>query len=173
MVSAPGSEFMYYCLDKYDLRKKKVLNVGCGGKKDAYFFENIINIDLLDYSEITNFIKCDAEEMPFEDESFDVVILIDMLEHTKHPFKVLEEISRVLKKEGYLITVNTTRFKMHGDEIKGFEYPDYWRFNEAGIRLLLEENEIKVIEEIIWEDGDVRKVHTLGKKEGYKFTVFA
>jgi len=40
------------------------------------------------------------EELPFEDDEFDLVVLNFVLEHTVHPGKVLREINRVLKPNG-------------------------------------------------------------------------
>jgi 2-polyprenyl-3-methyl-5-hydroxy-6-metoxy-1,4-benzoquinol methylase len=48
----------------------------------------------------------DARKLPFEDESFDVVICLDVLEHIEEDFMVISEISRVLKSGGrFLISV--------------------------------------------------------------------
>lgn len=38
-----------------------------------------------------------GEELPFEDESIDLVIITNALDHTKEPLKVIREIKRVLK----------------------------------------------------------------------------
>lgn len=42
-------------------------------------------------------------ELPFEDESFDVVTMIAVLEHLEHPIEIMGEINRVLKPEGALV----------------------------------------------------------------------
>jgi len=48
----------------------------------------------------------DTRKLPFEDESFDVVICLDVIEHIEEDFMVIEEISRVLKCSGrFLISV--------------------------------------------------------------------
>lgn len=44
-----------------------------------------------------------AYELTHPDESFDVVFLLEVLEHLDYPEKALEEISRILKPSGYLI----------------------------------------------------------------------
>ncbi|MFA5994807.1 MAG: class I SAM-dependent methyltransferase [Parcubacteria group bacterium] len=53
------------------------------------------------------FDRVDALEMPFPDNSFDYVVLSHVLEHFSDPMPLLNEIKRVLKKEGKgrLITV--------------------------------------------------------------------
>jgi len=51
-------------------------------------------------------IWADARKLPFEDESFDVVICLDVLEHIEEDFIVISEISRILKSGGrFLISV--------------------------------------------------------------------
>jgi len=46
-----------------------------------------------------------AEELPFEDESFDTVVCTDVLEHLEHPERVVAEMRRVLKEDGELIVM--------------------------------------------------------------------
>jgi spore maturation protein CgeB/SAM-dependent methyltransferase len=45
----------------------------------------------------------DATDLPFPDESFDTVILGEILEHLVHPHRVLEQAKRVLRNEGRLV----------------------------------------------------------------------
>jgi len=45
----------------------------------------------------------DASNLMFKDESFDAVLLSEVLEHVPFPMKVLEEVRRILKKGGVLI----------------------------------------------------------------------
>lgn len=48
-------------------------------------------------------INCDASKMPFEDASFDVVVLMEVLSHLVEPEAVLKEIRRVLRPNGILM----------------------------------------------------------------------
>jgi len=87
------------------------LDVGCGRK-----WRGDVNMDLhvqptihdlsrttLPVHEIPNFIVADAHHLPFKDEAFSEVVCFHLLEHVKHPYKVLEEIHRVMEKGGSLI----------------------------------------------------------------------
>jgi ubiquinone/menaquinone biosynthesis C-methylase UbiE len=47
--------------------------------------------------------KCDIQNMPFENESFDVVICNHVLEHVPDDKKAMKEIQRILKPKGYAI----------------------------------------------------------------------
>ena len=44
----------------------------------------------------------DAEQLPFEDASFDAVIFLDLIEHLPHPARFLAECRRVLTSDGVL-----------------------------------------------------------------------
>ena len=48
------------------------------------------------------FLRGDAQKLPFEPESFDLVFSHNMLHHISHPERFLEEVKRVLKSDGAL-----------------------------------------------------------------------
>ena len=54
------------------------------------------------------FIQGDAHKLPFKKTIFDYVLAIETLKHLHDPSLVLSKISRVLKKNGYLIVVQDT-----------------------------------------------------------------
>ncbi len=100
------------------LRGNKVLEVGSGrGGGAAHLFRtyeprSLIGVDLsprnvklanrLEVPDALSFKQGDAENLPFEDESFDVVINVES-SHCYPDFKrFLEEVERVLKPGGYL-----------------------------------------------------------------------
>jgi len=49
------------------------------------------------------FLEMDATKMPFEDNEFDIVLSFGVMHHIGNWEKALEEISRVLKPQGFLI----------------------------------------------------------------------
>lgn len=55
------------------------------------------------YLEHTRKVDLDSERLPYKDESFDLVLISEVLEHVFFPEKVLREAHRVLKKGGYFI----------------------------------------------------------------------
>ncbi|HLC98683.1 MAG TPA: class I SAM-dependent methyltransferase [Candidatus Nanoarchaeia archaeon] len=50
-----------------------------------------------------NFIKADAQELPFDNGYFDLVISHSLMHHLKEPVKFLDEIKRVAKKDGAIL----------------------------------------------------------------------
>jgi len=54
---------------------------------------------------IDRFINCDAENIPFKDETFDVVMGSSIVHHFANPAKGISEIYRVLKKGGYYLSI--------------------------------------------------------------------
>lgn len=80
-----------------------------------------------------------VECLSLEDESISTVLTLDTLEHVENCFKALDEIFRVLKKDGIVIMSSVMDFPIH-------DYPsDYWRFTPEAFRLLLKKFPIKVI----------------------------
>lgn len=91
-----------------------VLDVACGGGflsnelSRAGF--NVTAIDLSeeslrvahdhDYTHKVKYEKVDAYHLPYENESFDVVTVMDFLEHVETPASIIKECSRVLKPGG-------------------------------------------------------------------------
>lgn len=49
------------------------------------------------------FLVADAHKLPFKSKSFDAVFALEVLEHVYEPVKVLQEIKRVLKNDGYAV----------------------------------------------------------------------
>jgi len=96
---------------------KKILDVGCAS---GWFLSNIsrqypkahcYGIDIYDkaitygkkkYPHIT-FKIADAHRLPFDKETFDLIISTESLEHVDNPKDVLLEMKRVLKKNGRVI----------------------------------------------------------------------
>ncbi len=68
-------------------------------------------------------------ELP--DEAVGTAICMDTLEHVEYPRKAIDELHRVLHKDGVLIISSVMNFPIHA-------YPyDYWRFTPEGFRSLL------------------------------------
>jgi glycosyltransferase involved in cell wall biosynthesis len=90
--------------DLIENKKAKIVDIGCnkGHMFDGWDRTNITSVDI-DLYDLPNFVRANAEELPFEDNSFDYACLLEIVEHTKNPIKVLSEARRVAKKT--IITV--------------------------------------------------------------------
>jgi len=78
----------------------------------------------------------DAHKLEFEDESFDAVFCLEVLEHVNNPKKVLLEFKRVLKKDGYavlLVPSDSILFKTLWFFWLNF-YPRGWVWRETHIQ---------------------------------------
>lgn len=117
----------------YELAEKDVLEVGSrnynGTVRHLFRGKRYLGIDMDDGPDVD--LVAIASDIPFEDESFDVVVTTEMLEHDPYFWLSMKEMSRVLRKDGYmLLTTRGIGFPYH-------EYPgDYWRFTEDAIRHL-------------------------------------
>lgn len=94
----------------------KVIEVGCGSARLSCFLASLgYNTTCMDFSENAlkvakknyyltknqgEFIVGDVQNMPFEDNTYDVVISTGLLEHFKDPQIVINEMTRILKPEG-------------------------------------------------------------------------
>lgn len=101
------------------IRYKKIIDVGCGDgglfdlvSKDSIYagvdisptqiaeFKKSLHLNLKNKPKL---VRADIMSLPFGDNSFDVAIACDVLEHVIDPTKAIREIKRVVKKEGFII----------------------------------------------------------------------
>lgn len=97
------------------LRGVNILDVGCGNGTFMHYFASApaLKITGLDISDAMlsknssdNLIKASAEDLPFKNNSFDLVFEANLLHHTKNPEKILQEMKRVTKTYMVLIEPN-------------------------------------------------------------------
>lgn len=94
----------------------KILDIGCGngnlftflpdGKYELFgidFSENMISEAKKNCKTKVSFIVADAEKLPFDDNTFDIVVCNASFHHYIHPNIVLEEMNRVLKIGGKVL----------------------------------------------------------------------
>lgn len=81
-------------------QQSTVLNIGSLSKDLSKLHPRIINLDISEYENID--VVGDAHCLPFRDNSIDIVLLKNVLEHIREPETALREIYRVLKPQGFL-----------------------------------------------------------------------
>jgi SAM-dependent methyltransferase len=123
------------------------LDIGSGNSPYKRYLnvEEYISIDKRDtnavsYKKNSNQIDADARDLPFEKEFADTIILNQVLEHIYEYEKVLDEIHRVLKKDGKFVISVPFIYHIHA------EPNDYFRFSEYGIKKLLRDKGFKIIQ---------------------------
>ena len=95
-----------------DKSKVKILNVGCGTGGTLGTLEKYGNVENIDVSDdAINFMKKSGYkvkkvkgiELPYKDNTFDLIAAFDVLEHIEHDKDALREWMRVLKPGGFVI----------------------------------------------------------------------
>jgi 2-polyprenyl-3-methyl-5-hydroxy-6-metoxy-1,4-benzoquinol methylase len=110
----------------------RVLHVGCGdGYLDPFLcsrFSLVVGVDI-NYPELRSakksnanqrveYLLVDGSTLPFESESFDEVVSIDVLEHAENDVELVGEMGRVLKQGGHLtMTVPNAQYPLTFDPI--------------------------------------------------------
>lgn len=133
----------------------KFLDVGCGTGETMSFIKNLSNkneiygIDTseraVEYSKDRGHkhtYKANALDLPFEDNFFDVILFLDVLEHIKDDKKAIKEAKRVLKDGGIIILTSpglNFLWSAH-DEGQGH----YRRYTRREIRTLAREAGLKL-----------------------------
>ena len=120
-------------LSRLSLEGKTVLDIGCGNGlytlRLAKLAEKVTGVDIAeeaiakarrnnaDLKGNAEFLKASAESLPFCDHSFDVMLLIEVLDHVPNHEKAVEEARRVLKEDCYLVVYVPNKlypFEVHG-----------------------------------------------------------
>ncbi|MBL7196574.1 MAG: class I SAM-dependent methyltransferase [Candidatus Omnitrophica bacterium] len=133
-----------------NLKNITVLDLGCGLKPYESLFKPYVSTYIGTDSKKTKGVDivCQAEKINLADQSCNVILALQMLEHSDDPLKVLKEIYRLLTKDGSAFITIPACFCYHpgirqyrpGVPITDIDYPDYWRWTEAGIKKVLREN---------------------------------
>ncbi|MCO4793891.1 MAG: 3-demethylubiquinone-9 3-O-methyltransferase [Bacteriovoracaceae bacterium] len=110
------TELIYKALRKENISTGSVLDIGCGGgwlcndlaKNGFKAFgvdtskSSLETAKKYDETNSVEYICSDAHKIPLEDNSIDVIFIMDFLEHVEDPLSILRESSRILKSEGLL-----------------------------------------------------------------------
>lgn len=134
-----------------------VLDIGSKDGKKAHFIINKGQFILSDICrrKISPFVLCDATNLPFKDDSFELITMLHVIEHIKNDKAALREIVRVLKKKGtaLIVTPNANRFtKIYSIMLKvikrsPYRYPmnidHVFEYGESEIKSLMKNSEIQ------------------------------
>jgi len=129
---------------KYALKyiSGKTLDLGAGSAKYRSIIEKksseYITFDMVEGDGID--VVGDVLNLSFKKESFDTVISTQVLEHVEQPWIMIDEIYRILKKDGICILTAPFLQPYHADP------NDYFRYTIEGINSLFKNQGFKIIE---------------------------
>ncbi|MEJ7692344.1 methyltransferase domain-containing protein [Daejeonella sp.] len=119
------------------LKDKKPLRILIlGGSVDGVGIKHLKEVlqkeDLLVETDVSygpnTTVICDAHEIPFADDSFDLIIAQAVLEHVLDPFLCVREMHRVIKNDGLIYAETPFMQQVHGGKY------DFLRFTHLGHR---------------------------------------
>lgn len=114
----------------------RLLDVGCGERPYEPFFAgrvaDYVGLDFVEtrYGDLVG----PAEALPVDDESFDVVLCTQVLEHCTDPARVVSELRRVTRAGGRVLA------STHGVQPYHPSPTDHWRWTHTGLELLFDTN---------------------------------
>ena len=107
----------------------KILNIGCGPGRSSEYLSQFGTVISIEYDAFCcefarektglEIINGSITELPFNEESFDLVCAFDVIEHVEHDEKAVSEMKRVAKKGGILLVTVPALMSLwsHHDEI--------------------------------------------------------
>ncbi len=121
----------------------KTLDVGCGNVLYGDLFPNRTTLDIEEREKVTVDIIGDAHDLSvFPQESFDIVLCTEVLEHLHTPTQAIAEFHRILQPGGTLLLTTRFVFPLHDTP------HDYYRYTKYGLQHLLRDFEdVEITEE--------------------------
>jgi len=147
------------------LKDKDFLEIGCGlGYFSLEASKRGFNVTAVDVGEnlvdITKrrvkkgeFIVCSASQLPFKNNSFDIVLCTEVIEHVENQVKAFDEMFRVLKKGGYLVLTTPNKlFKPLFDflsltKIRAYQGNEKWFYSNE-IRRIFRKKKADIVKEV-------------------------
>ena len=120
-----------------DFGRFRVLDIGCGKKPYfPYFAANVdeyVGVDI-DVDNPMADMLAPVEDLPVEDDSFEVVLCTQVLEHAGDPDQAVTELYRVTAPGGRVLA------STHGVQVYHPSPEDHWRWTHSGLELLFLRN---------------------------------
>ena len=130
----------------------RLLDVGCGNGFFTFYFDKICDAYGIDYSmkmlrinPVQNIFLMDANNLVFEDNSFDVVFANALLHHVKDIDKVIQEMVRVSKRNVIILDANRNHPLLFLFSLLVKEERKALKFLLANLRDRLSRNGLRVI----------------------------
>lgn len=148
-----GQVSSIYFLDRIfeDNNIERVLDLGCGKGDSVDYFRmknpkiEWFGLDIPSSPEVESrkrkdaiFVTFNGTDIPFKDGFFDIVYCNQVFEHVEKPRKLILEVARVLKKDGFLAGSTS--------HLEPFHSLSVCNFTPYGLNLLIKESPLKLIE---------------------------
>lgn len=115
-----------------------------------------------------NYIQTPGESLPFDDESFNLVACINVVDHAQSPTSILEEIHRVLKPGG-LLAFSVSTLSVLGEwkwKVDRRRRPDYWLYMahpHTYVWPRADQMLRDIFSEVLWHDRPSLRTHWAGR----------
>jgi SAM-dependent methyltransferase len=125
----------------------KLIDLGCGQVPLYASYRDLVTgnvcVDWANSSHKNQFLdaECDlTERLPFEAETFDTIILSDVLEHISRPDDLWSEMTRILAPGGHILLNVPFIYWLHE------EPHDYYRYTEFALRRFVTASGLELVE---------------------------
>jgi SAM-dependent methyltransferase len=119
-----------------DGQRLEIVDVGCGNRPYEELLRPVtasyVGVDWTQRPGVD--VVAPAEDLPFEDDSFDLLLSTQVLEHVEDPARVVAEAGRVLRPGGIALVSTHGVVNYHPNP------DDYWRWTHAGLARLLQQH---------------------------------
>jgi hypothetical protein len=153
MVHNSCSRWVERIVKAHGLRYRPTLEVGScnvNGAVRQFFDGEYLGIDLRAGEGVDRVM--DGEHLDLPDAAYQVVVCTEVLEHVVRPWKVIEEMVRVLVPNGYLI-LTARGFDERGCWEVHDHPADHWRYGQGILGILLVDNGLSPIEQVRDPEG--------------------
>ena len=151
-----GNKRFYQFLSSVDLEGKQILDIGCGDGSDLVNFEKMgafptgidpsekfVNSGKEKFPHMTILLG-KGEQLPFLEKTFDVIVSKYALQTSTNIPKILEEVARLLKPEGYFIFLSKHPLRQFLEKISTYKDKENINYFEQ-----------KIVDSFIYE----KKIH--------------
>jgi len=114
----------------------KTLEIGAKSKIYSQYFPDLTTLNIESGQGVDIVANAEDLEGVIKDESFDIILCFSVLEHTKHPMRIIDNIHRILKKGGRVLVSVPFIMSLHDTP------NDYWRFTRYGLLELFKDFEL-------------------------------